>query len=70
MGVCVCRFYVHIVLSNRYAREVMGDEKYDTWRVITADEVKAYLGFSILMGIVSQKECHVCVCVCVCVCVW
>ena len=39
--------------SNRYAREVMGDEKYDTWRVITADEVKAYLGFSILMGIVQ-----------------
>ena len=27
----------------------MGDEKYDTWRVITADEVKANLGFSILI---------------------
>ena len=39
--------------SNRYSREVMGDERYAKWRKITADEIKALLGFSILMGIVE-----------------
>ena len=37
--------------SNLYAKEVMGDEKYTTWEKITTDELKAYLGFCILMGI-------------------
>ena len=37
--------------SNRYAREVMGAEKYQSWRQITLEDVKAFLGFSILMGI-------------------
>ena len=39
--------------SYRYSREVMGDERYDKWRKITADEIKPLLGFSILMGIVQ-----------------
>ena len=37
--------------SNRYAEEVMGSEKFATWTKITVDEMKAFLGFSILMGI-------------------
>ena len=36
--------------SNRYAAQVMGDERYREWRKITNDEVKACFGFSILMG--------------------
>ena len=37
--------------TNLYAKEVMGDEKYAAWEKVTLDELKAYLGFSILMGI-------------------
>ena len=37
--------------SNRYAEAVMGNEKFATWTKITVDEMKAFLGFSILMGI-------------------
>ena len=37
--------------SNRYARQVMGDEKYRDWTKITVEELKAFFGFSILMGI-------------------
>ena len=29
----------------------MGAEKYQSWREITVEDVKAFLGFSILMGI-------------------
>ena len=29
----------------------MGGEKYDAWDKVTTDELKAYLGFCILMGI-------------------
>ena len=36
--------------SNLYAKEVMG-EKYSSWVKITSEELKAYLGFCILMGI-------------------
>ena len=42
--------------SNRYALQVMGVEAYMKWTRITADEFKAYLGFSILMGIVHLPE--------------
>ena len=38
--------------SNRYAREVMGDDKYDKWKKIDTEELEAYWGFCILMGIV------------------
>ena len=37
--------------SNRYARQVMGEEKYAEWTKITVEELWAFLGFSILMGI-------------------
>ena len=37
--------------SNRYAEQVMGEERYAQWTQITVDELKAFLGFSILMGI-------------------
>ena len=37
--------------TNLYAKEVMGGEKYDAWDKVTTDELKAYLGFCILMGI-------------------
>ena len=37
--------------SNQYAKVVMGPEKYDKWTKITVEEFKAFLGFSILMGI-------------------
>ena len=37
--------------SNVYAKEVMGDEKFNSWPKITREELKAYLGFCVLMGI-------------------
>ena len=37
--------------SNEYVKIVMGAEKYDKWAKMTAEELKAFLGFSILMGI-------------------
>ena len=37
--------------SNLYAKEVMGEERYSSWDKITTEELKAYLGFCILMGI-------------------
>ena len=37
--------------SNRYAEDVMGSEKFAKWTKITVEEMKAFLGFSILMGI-------------------
>ena len=37
--------------SNEYAKVVMGPDKYDRWTKITVEEFKAFLGFSILMGI-------------------
>ena len=36
--------------SSLYAKEVMGDEKFNSWVKITR-EIKAYLGFCVLMGI-------------------
>ena len=37
--------------SNRYAKQVMGDQQYQSWTPITVDELKAFFGFSILMGV-------------------
>lgn len=37
--------------SNLYAEQVMGQEKYASWEKITTDELRAYLGFCILMGV-------------------
>ena len=37
--------------SNRYAKQMMGDDKYQEWTPMTVPELKAYFGFCILMGI-------------------
>ena len=37
--------------SNAYAKLAMGDEKYDKWSKITVDELRAFLGFSVLIDI-------------------
>jgi len=37
--------------SNLYAMEVMSDEKYEKWDPISIQDLEAYLGFNILMGI-------------------
>ena len=43
----------HIVeQSNKYAAECMG-ERFETWQCITVEELCAYMGFMILMGLVK-----------------
>lgn len=37
--------------SNLYGKQVMGEEKYATWEKLTTEELKAYLGFCILMRV-------------------
>ena len=37
--------------SNAYAKSAMGNEKYEKWSKITVDELRAFLEFSVLMGI-------------------
>ena len=37
---------------NRYASQVMGDEKFQEWRAMNVDKLKAFLGFVILMAII------------------
>ena len=39
--------------SNLYAMEVMSDEKYEKWDPISIEDLEAYFGFNILMGINS-----------------
>ena len=34
--------------TNRYAEQVMGEDRYREWRKITKEELKAFFGFSIL----------------------
>ena len=38
--------------SNKYASECMG-EKFSTWKQITVEELLAYMGCMVLMGIVQ-----------------
>ena len=43
----------HIVeQSNFYAHQVLGSDKYSKWNPITVEELRAYFGFRICMGIV------------------
>ena len=44
--------------TNRYARQVMGDVRYSSWTKLTREELKAFIGFSMLMGI--NKLTHNC----------
>ena len=41
--------------TNRYAEEVMGAEAYVSWKTILED-IRAFIGFSILMGINQQSS--------------
>lgn len=41
-----------VIETNRYAKECL-KEKYHTWETITEEEMYAYFGFLILMGIVN-----------------
>ena len=36
--------------TNGYAKQVMGDEKFSKWRKMDVAELKAFLGFKILMA--------------------
>ena len=38
--------------TNKYAAECMGAEKFDRWDKVTVEELCAYLGFMLLMGVV------------------
>lgn len=38
---------------NLYAQEVMSEEKYENWKEISTEDIEAYFGFMILMGINS-----------------
>ena len=37
--------------TNSYTKQVMGDVRYSSWTKITREELKAFIVFSILMGI-------------------
>ena len=37
--------------SNRYAKQAMGEEQYSKWKIVSVEELKAFFGFLILMGI-------------------
>lgn len=39
--------------TNQYARECMGQEAYQSWQPVSVEELKAFMGFMILMGIVN-----------------
>ena len=39
-----------------YAKEIMEPEKYSAWMQITLQELKAYIGICILMGLVPLPE--------------
>ena len=42
--------------SNLYAQQTMDAAKYNAWQLITLEELKAYLGFNVLMGLVRLPE--------------
>ena len=44
----------HIVReTNRYARTVMGDSKYENWEKLGTSDIYAYFGIMIMMGLVN-----------------
>ena len=44
----------HITIqTNLYASQVLGEERYQQWEQVTEEELMAYLGFAILMGVVK-----------------
>ena len=45
-----------VVQSNQYALECMGGEKFGHWTQITTEDLQAYMGFKVLMGIVHMPS--------------
>ena len=41
--------------TNRYAEQVLGD-KYNEWEKVTTEELRAYFGFMILMGLYPRPS--------------
>lgn len=37
--------------TNQYALEVMGASKFRKWDPITSEEIEAFIGFNLLMGL-------------------
>ena len=49
----------HIVEeTNRYAKTVMGESRYEKWEKIKADDIYAYFGIMIMMGLVELPSLH------------
>ena len=49
----------HIVEeSNRYACLVMGESKYEKWERLKRDDIFAYLGIMVIMGLVDRPSLH------------
>eukprot|EP00731_Ephydatia_muelleri_P013864 Em0007g1174a len=47
----------HIVIqTNKYAQETMEPTKFLKWKSVTTEELRAYFGFMILMGLVRMPE--------------
>ena len=42
--------------TNRYAEEVMGAEACVSWKTILEEDIRAFIGFSILMDINQQSS--------------
>ena len=42
--------------SNKYTAECIGEEKYAKWNEITVEELCAYMGFMLLMGVVHMPS--------------
>ena len=40
-----------VAQSNRYAKQVLEEEAYSQWDAITVKELKAFIGFCLLMGV-------------------
>ena len=52
-------FINHIVVeTNRYARTVMGEDRYRKWDKVEADDMYAYFGIMIMMGLVELPSLH------------
>ena len=45
-----------VVQSNQYALECMGGETFGHWTQIITEELQAYMGFMVLMGIVHMPS--------------
>ena len=44
--------------TNRYACELMGEEKYEKWEELELNDMYAYFGIMIMMGLVSLPSLH------------